>query len=549
MMTRRITPRAATFAAVILAGVVAARAQPVSTHESSVEWVAVHSPLIVRAVIEDVREHAQHVPDDGIHRYQTVSARVLETLRGEHAPRLEFVHSGDFTRVKLADLLREEREVLLFLEPWTRSGQFNRARQGYAYTRFPHVVRRAAVLTPEHVHWTHSSIPLLAGNLTVLATPEEAVGAIVNYLQVRGERDPLRGETIPLPVELRGGYSDGHFTFPADAVSDKHLLDDPAARESIVDFATFKQRYSQEPPAEWPPAYTRRGRGYVGVQALEWMAADCDAIVRGVVEDFCFVAESDDSTGNSCGVRMRVLEPLKGNAVEQISFYVTDAGDLEKLRRDGTELVAFLRTRSLWPPAGALGYQTRDTLWDDSVIVLDEAEAEVLFADLTWRRDPQEILARLRLAIERERAETEVTAEPAWFAGAPTRPPAFSFHPPASIAAGSSIAGNVYSEMTLPVDRQLMTNARAWAAASNQDLRWVAARAMVYFQSDENAAILQSLLDDDATWERRDMLHMTGLAYPHEPEFLVRWEAWNVLDGWGYYAPKPDFTVGPPREE
>jgi hypothetical protein len=49
------------------------------------------------------------------------------------------------------------------------------------------------------------------------------------------------------------------------------------------------------------------------------------------------------------------------------------------------------------------------------------------------------------------------------------------------------------------------------------------------------------MLGDEATWERRDMLRMTGLAYPFQPEFLVRWEAFHVLAGWGYDASQPVF--------
>jgi hypothetical protein len=118
----------------------------------------------------------------------------------------------------------------------------------------------------------------------------------------------------------------------------------------------------------------------------------------------------------------------------------------------------------------------------------------------------------------------------------------FDVHPPASIAAGSSIAGNPYAVIYLPVNDELEKSARKWAAAESQDLRWLAARAMVYFKSDENAAILKRMLDDEATWERREMVELTGLSYPYQPEFLVRFEAWHVLSGWGYDVPRPEFT-------
>jgi hypothetical protein len=331
--------------------------------------------------------------------------------------------------------------------------------------------------------------------------------------------------TIELPPPLRGGFFQAHFTFPADAVDPPAMEEDP-----VVDFATFRERFAKEPPAERKPPYTRRGTGYVGVSALELMAADCDVILRGIIEDSCFVSATDDPTGPACGVQFRVRETLKGKAPKQVNFFVTDARDLEKLQRDRQEVVVFLRNQLLSGPAAALGYQTRDGLWDDSVIVLHRDHAEALFADLTWHREPEEILKRLRALTKRAPGD---------------RPPVFDVHPPASIAAGSSIAGNQYAIIYLPVGRDLVANARKWATADNKDLRWLAARAMIYFKSEENAALLKTLLDDAAAWTRLEMLRLIHPLDPdHDPEYLVRWEAWHVLDGWGYDVPKPAFRLG-----
>lgn len=520
-------------AALFLSGDRLSRAQPLSMSSASVEWRAAHAALIVRAVIEDV---AVHHPGDPFHRYQTVTVRVLETIKGAPADRLSFVHNGDFGPFRLADLQRDRQELLLFLDCWMRSGRFSRATGGYAYARFPYVVEHAAILTAEDVRFAETSVPPLSAALARLSTPAQLIEVIKTYLKDRCGGEPPRGVIMELPPHLRGGFYQVRFTFPADARPDDPL---PAVERPIVDFATFKERFAREPPAEKEPPYTRDKSGYIGVYALELMAADCDAIVRGVIEDWCFVAATEDPTGPSCGAEIRVLETFKGEAPERILVYVTDARDLEWLRRSQKELVIFLRSRSLSGPAAALGYQTRAGLWDDAVIVLDRGQAEVLFADLTWSREPEEILARLRAVTERERAQGATSA------GACRGLPVFDVHPPASIAAGSSIAGNPYSVVYLPVDRELEANAREWATAENPDLRWLAARAMVYFKSDKNAKLLEGMLNDEATWERRHMLHMTRLAYPHRPEYLVRWEAWHVLDGWGYEAPKPSFRVSP----
>lgn len=513
------TALAASFFAVILASALAL-AQPVSTSTQSVEHLALHHPLIVRAVLDDI---AIHAPRNSIHRYQTLTASVLETIKGEHAERLQFVDSGDFGSQRILKLIHDKQELLLFLQPWMTSRKFNRPAGGYAYTRFPFVVEQVAVLEPDKVQFAHSSIPPLTADLQVLSKPGDLVGAIKKYLnKERGPR-PVGSVTIELPPPLRSGFFKAHLTFPADAI------DPPAIEEApVVDFAKFKRRFGIDPPVERKPPYTRNQTGYIGVYALELMAADCDAIVRGVIEDSCFVATSEDPTGPACGARLRVTEMLKGKAAEHVNFFVSDARDLEKLQRDRQEIVVFLRNQLLSGPAAALGHGTRDGLWDDSVIVLNRDSAEALFSNLTWHREPDEILKRLREVAPRQQ-----------------NPPVFDVHPPSSIAAGSSLAGNKYSVIHLPVDQDLDANARKWATSDNKDLRWLAARAAIYFKSDDNAAMLRKLLKDEATWSRREMLQLIHpLDHEHDPEYLVRWEAWHVLDGWGQDVPQPSFRVG-----
>jgi len=536
MNSSRIKTRAASFTTAFLACVGAACAQPVSTSSSSVEWLGANSPLIVRAVIDDI---AVHDPDDSFNRYQTVSVRVLETVKGTHADRLQFVHNWDFGAFRLSKLQQDKQEVLLFLDRWSQSRRFNRSTGGYAYARFPYLVEHAAILTPADVRFAETSVPPLTGNLTKLSTPNQLVDAIKTYLKARRGQQPVRGVTIELPPHLRGGFYRVDFTFPADA-----NLDQPqtAVEEPAADFATLKERFAKNPPAEKKPPYARSRSGYSGVSALELMAADCDVIVRGVIENSCFIAATDGPTGPSCGVKLRVLETFKGKAPQHVNVYVTDGRDLEHLMRDQQEMVVFLRNQSLSGPAAVFGHQTRGGLWDDSVIILNPRDAEVLFADLSWQRQPEKVLNRLRVVTERERREQRASRTD----DGPPRPLVFDVHPPASIAAGSSIAGNDHSRIYLPVDRDLEANARHWAAADSNDLRWLAARAMIYFKSDRNAALLQTLLVDNATWSRLEILHLIHPLNPEDnPEFLVRWEAWHVLDGWGCDVRKPSFRAGP----
>ena len=286
MHTLKTATQAAAFSAFILACVRVASAQPLSPNDLSVELMVARSERVVRAVIEDVATH--DLKDGlhryaGIHRYQTLSARVLETLKGEPSERLQFVVDGDFGSILIADLQRDKQEVLLLLEPWVRSTRFQRSTGGYAYTRFPLVVQYVAVLDPENVRWAHTGMPMLSSNLTHVKTSEQLSGAIKTYLKSGADRGLVIEETITLPDEWNRGFLNARFSFPVEA----------PAKESILDFEEFKRRYGrQKPSAEKLSSYDRSGGGYVGVDSLELMAADCDTIVRGVIEDSCFLAST-----------------------------------------------------------------------------------------------------------------------------------------------------------------------------------------------------------------------------------------------------------------
>ena len=474
--------------AACLAVVRFAGAQPVGASIPSAEWLTATSRVIVRGVIDDVERI------EPLYR-GVVTVRVLETLKGEDAEKLQFVCDINYGSAKLNELQENGQQVMLFLDDWVRKSYFSRQGGDYDYTRFPLVVKRLILLSPDDVEFAESDLPVYDRGLTPQRTPDMLTKTIRNYLKLRREGQLLQGQSVSLPPELRGGYFDVRLTYPADSLP----------TEKVIDFATFKDRFERERPAKRKPPYLRTAKGYIGVYALELMAADCDFVVRGVVEDWCFVSATTDPTGDTCGVRMRVTEALKGSSGKHVNFLVTDARDLDKLQSSGQELIVFLRNRALGMPEAVLGHQTRDTLWDDSVIVLDERQAEVLFADLTWQHGPVDILKRLRVVIERDHVGNMDVEMDRLLRQGHIGPPVFDFHPPASLVADSSIADNRYSKVYLPIDAQLETNAQRWAKSDNKDLRWLAARAMIYFKSYENAAILKTLLEDVASWERREM--------------------------------------------
>jgi hypothetical protein len=148
MNASAIATLAVVFTAMALACSAPAAAQPVSTSSSSPEWWAANSPLIVRAVIGNAIAHEHD--DSGITRYQTVSIRVLETIKGKHADRPRFVQNGNFGWTRLSDLQENKQEVLIFFDRWNRRG-FTGASWRYGYTHFPYIVEHMAISTPQAV--------------------------------------------------------------------------------------------------------------------------------------------------------------------------------------------------------------------------------------------------------------------------------------------------------------------------------------------------------------------------------------------------------------
>lgn len=515
------------------------QAQPVSSADSSVEWKAARSKQIVRAVISEVTPHK--LPDglhrySGIRRYHTVTVNVLETLKGEPAETLQFVHSyGSIGNFKFGEAQKSGQPILLFLDDWARSRKFIRANGGYAFSRFPLTVQWLAVLEPKKVRWAHTTVAVLSSDLQRQETPEQLLETVRVFLKTRKGNGPPHGKAVRLPAALRGGFSDVHFTLPADG-------DD--AQQERLSFDAFKKKYGRKEPEgkELISSYERASSGYVGIDSLELMATDCDVIVRGVIEDSCFLGSKFDPNHNVLAVKLRVLEKLKGECPGSIGIHMSFPRNVHQLQQDQQEIVAFLKTEQFELPAAALGFQTRKGLWEDTAIVLSQKHAEVLFADLSWHRKPDEILNRLRAIARPERKKiAELKEGSAPFAHHGTWPPVFTFHPPPSIAAGSVIAGNPHSRVFLPVDAELEANALKWAVSEDPNRRWLGARAMIYFKTDQNAKLLKTMVNDSAAWGRRDMLNLLHLSHPYSPRLLVRWEAWHVLAGWGHDVPKPDF--------
>jgi hypothetical protein len=198
--TTNMLVRTVSFGVALLACVGVACAQPGPSRHLSVEWLAAESPLIVRAVIDDASARVldPHDPRKAFHRYQTISVRVLETVKGKPCERLQFVQDGWISTFQPSKLKEEKQELLLFLQDWMRSRKFDRSTDGYAYTRFPYILEHVAILTPQKVRfaWSGSNLPPLSANLTELSTPAQLIDAIKTYLKHHRDQEPVRDVTM-----------------------------------------------------------------------------------------------------------------------------------------------------------------------------------------------------------------------------------------------------------------------------------------------------------------------------------------------------------------
>ena len=117
-----------------------------------------------------------------------------------------------------------------------------------------------------------------------------------------------------------------------------------------------------------------------------------------VVKDSCTVDESH-------AVSLKILKTLKGTCDKEIGVFVNRVfwpDQLEELKDKQSEVVVFLHRDKFSQPASSLGYRARGSCWDQSAIVLDNEKANTVFSDLTWHREPKEILAQIRITVQRE---------------------------------------------------------------------------------------------------------------------------------------------------
>ena len=535
---------------------------PIFTCGSSLQSAVANSDLVVRAVIEDVSKHQYK---QGLYKgrgrdTRTISVRVLETLKGVPTDNLKFVKIDLPRRLNFETAMVQKQQVILFLKSWTRIRQFEPGLGDYALARFPLAAdiprsaerSRIIVLDPNGAYWERrEKIPIRSqssdGSITSLFDSSLITQAIKQYVSSLEPGVPVPEMiVVERTTDQEGFIYDVRTTFPARANPNP-----------ILSFEEFKTKHAAKPDEQLTQSrnYYRKGGGVS--DSVELMAIDCDIIARVVIKDIC-------TAGRSQAVNLRVLETLKGTCDKEIGVFVNSVywpEQLEELKDNQSEVVVFFHRDKFSQPASSLGYRARGSRWDQAAIVLDNEKANAVFSDLTWHREPREIMAQIRTTVQRDQKRRKKVAGKAPYGQYGTRPPVFKFYSPASLWQNSPIdernerlpeskrafeLGNV---INLPVDAELEANAKKWAMSKNRDRRWVAARALLYFKSDENAAILRTMLGDVAVWSKEEVAKLIrNLRFGHNPQHLVRWEAWHVLAAWGEQVPKVEFREATPEE-
>ena len=317
--------------------------------------------------------------------------------------------------------------------------------------------------------------------------------------------------------------------------------------------------------------------------SLEWMAATSDVIVRASVVGMSDKEPRSDPGGGESQsawitVTLKVHETVKGKHSHQITF-VADifrgSDFLQEWKDSDEELIWFLdRTKvdAEQPKYQDYEVYTRHELklirsgWGWSVIQLTtrptlRGVAPPIFTlDLRVLDDPTAILKAVRAAATEVGASKGVREHVV------------------SVARGlihlTGRSGDV-NRVVVPVDHRLEKAAREWIQSPDEvlkqlvalrpkteddlrfseaemkyeehHLRWEGVKALRYFKSDENAAILKSLLNDPAFWH--EPIEQDKDSSAEDRVYFVRQEAYETLQKWGIRVHKPVIRERLPRKE
>ncbi len=163
-----------------------------------------------------------------------------------------------------------------------------------------------------------------------------------------------------------------------------------------------------------------------------------------------------------------------------------------------------------------------------TVIELVPDKVEVMTADVTLLRDPEAVIRQARTAVNRLPANIK-------------RVRTFELQVPREIVAGTSwekyytTGGHLL--LSVPVDQHLEKRAQDYVRSKSPHRREEGARALVYFKSDENLALVKPLLNDHGiTYSQPADGDKAG-----ERIYGARYSAYRTLKSWGIEVEQPMF--------
>ena len=157
---------------------------------------------------------------------------------------------------------------------------------------------------------------------------------------------------------------------------------------------------------------------------------------------------------------------------------------------------------------------------EPTVIELAPEKAEVITADFRLLRDPKQIVAAAKNAIERTPKNVK-------------RLHTHRMTLPVDIKQGTRWENGAGIIIEVPVDGRLEKRAIKLLADKDPSTRFMAAQTLRYFKSGENAKLLANLLEDPATSSRADD---AGTSFTH---YYIREEVYQTLQQWGIKVDPP----------
>jgi hypothetical protein len=166
-------------------------------------------------------------------------------------------------------------------------------------------------------------------------------------------------------------------------------------------------------------------------------------------------------------------------------------------------------------------------------IELAPDKLEVMTAEVKLLRDPEALIRAAREAVNRLAANIK-------------RVHTFDLQVPREVVAGTSWETYYHTgghlRLTVPVDRQLEKRVQDYVRSEDPQRRTEGARALVYFKSDENIALVKPLLNDPAI----TYLRPADGDQPGERVYGVRYAAYETLKSWGIDVKQPLFRQAVP---